>query len=566
MLSICTRKLALLILAIGTVSWYGTATGFAQFAGAGGADGPSSLVILIAVTASALVQSLMAVFLTISLGAYIVHLRTRALYFFGYAIMTAISVALAVAFWANFMSLPEAEFQSVFEANSEKAEEVANASLVTLTHLYDNVASLQAQAAENIDHEAVTGLGDRHAHWTQLNSGLNFALTELAALKADLEAGISAAGKATTLDELQQALSVPMEAIVATNVPSALDSLVDRAIEREATLADGGGHRQRWERFLPLLEALEVELSVFKPDSLPSLQDSDVGKSHGDKAYALTVIQNFLTGAPLTQQEKIALALAIVTDLIFAILLILRTESRRPDQAPDLIHHYTPTVESLNARLKRNDFENGISSVVSTLQGSGKGLLGFDRLFGLVVSLPDASSKSQLSQTIAFLKSDGMALDVSGLATLFSSINSGSTIRKREAMRVEKRRGLTVLIPPAQWRLINRLKQVEDLMPTPEDKGTLAHFVQQQRRKKPRIYTAQKVNTLNKYFSSAMEASLDELVPARIERIMDAYKSDTRARRLTRNTREKHEAIFREIIDAVRNEGLLPNAKLRVAG
>ena len=564
MLSIGTRKLVVLIFAIGILSWYSTATGFAQFAGAVGADGSSSLVTFFAVSASVLIQALMALFLTISLSVYIVHLRTRALYLLGYAIMTGISVVLAVAFWASFLSLPEDDAQAVLNNNRDITVKAAEASRGAVTRMFDSVAVLRVDTDRNIDSEAEVPR-DRYHFWTWMKSGFDVALNYLVALKRDLEAGIAAAGSAATPDELQQVLGAPMDAVTATNVPAALKDLIGRAIDREKTLNQSIGHRQRWERILPQLQALEVALDAFDPAPMPTLQKSAFEGALGSSTYALMVVEKFFSDAPLTRQERIALSLAITVDLIFAILLILRAEGRRPDQEPDFVYHYTPMVEALNARLKRNGIENGISGVVDTLQSHGKGLLGLDRLFGLVVTVPDASSKSHLSQIIAFSKSDGTALDVSGLATLFSAMHSGSTAREREAMRAQNRRVLTVLIPPAQWRLMNRLKKVEDQMPTPEDKGTLAHFVQQQRRKKPRVYTAQKVNTLNKYFSSAMEASLDELVPARIERIVDAYKSDTRVKRLKRPTREKHEAIFREVIDAVRNEGLLPNHRLRIA-
>jgi len=102
-------------------------------------------------------------------------------------------------------------------------------------------------------------------------------------------------------------------------------------------------------------------------------------------------------------------------------------------------------------------------------------------------------------------------------------------------------------------------------LPLPESNGTLADFVAQQRRRRSRVFTKTLVATLDRYFSSAMESAVDDLIPTRIERILDAYRTETRVRRLTRATREKHEAAFRDVIDALRNEGLLPNGRLRVA-
>lgn len=564
MLSISAKKLTLLVFAMGLVSWWGTKDGFAQFVTQGTEGGYSSVAVLFAVTASALVQALMAVFLTISLSIYIVRLRTRLLYLMGYATTTAVSVVLAIAFWANFMNLPQDQADSVFVANRDSAIEVALGNASQLTSMREVVVDMRTDARANIEAEAAIPRA-RHEFWVWMEVWLAAMQTELVSLETELATAIAAAKEAPSPQALQNSLRAPMIAVTESSVTTRMSDRIETAINREATLNDGGGHRGRWAGFESKLQVLAGQVDTFSPAPIPNAQDNPMAGENGAKVYAMLLIEKFLTGAPLTAEERLALGLAITVDLIFAILLILRIESRRPDQDPDLIYHYTPMVEALKARLKRNGFEKGISGVVETLQSNGKGLLGFDRLFGLLVSLPEGASKSQLGQTAAFLTSDGMALNVSGLAVLLSPNGPGSSARAQEAALAQKRRALTIWIPPAQWRLINRLKHVADMMPEPEDKGTLASFMQQQRRKKPRVWTTQKLNTLSKYFGSAMEASLDELVPARIERIVDAYKSDPRARRLTRNTREKHEAIFREAIDTVRNEGLLPNAKIRVA-
>ncbi len=566
MLNINPRTLSVLVFAAFLLSWYGSATGITQFVEDGQDDGGSILALAIAATGSVVIQALMAVFLTVLIGAFVVHMRTRVLYFLGYSIMATLSIVLAVAFWVNVMGLRDAEVRDVFATQREVAVSAGQTNLAELARYHTRLATLVEAARKNQQIEARSGKGDRHDVWERIARDTDFAMTELSRIEQTLSAGITAAGAATTLDAVRAALESPMLQVHSTTALTTLRN----ALEREASFAaslSGSGHQQRWGQFAPQLADLAAEMDAFAPVAMPTLQDSEFVATHGDKHYALMLVKKLVTGQPISAQEAIAVGLAVITDLIFAILIMLRAERRRRDDVAEFVHHFTPSVQALNARLKRNDFDGGVSELAETLHVHGKGLMGFDRMFGLVVQMPDSASKSQLAKTTAFLKSSGMAVDVSGIAASIGSLAAWGNTAGHTPNSGRTRRPVTILVPPAQWRLINTYKQVEDLMPLPEDKGTLAEFVRNQRRSKPRVYTATKLKTLDTYFSSAMEASLNELVPARIERIVEAFRSDPRTKRLARKTKEKHESTFRDVVDAVRTEGLLPPAGklLRVA-
>lgn len=566
MLNINPRTLSTLVFAAFLLSWYGSATGISQFISEGQDGERSIFAVAVAATGSIMIQALMAVFLTVLISAFVVHMRTRVLYLLGYGIMTTLSVVLAVAFWVNVMDLRGAEVRDVFDRQRTAAISAAQASKAEIVRYYTGMTALADTARENQLIEAASGTGERHDVWLRLLRDVTLAETELARLDQALSDGIAAAAAATTLDGVRAALASPMQQVHSTTALATLQA----AFEREAQVATaltGRAHQQRWANFATQIAAANTAIAAFAPVAMPELEDSTFAPEHGDKHFAIMLVKKVVTGQPLSGQEAIAVSLAVITDLIFAILIILRAERRRRDDVAKFVHHFMPRVEALNARLKRNDFAGGVSELTETLHLAGKGLFGSDRICGLVVQVPEGATKTQLAKTVSFLKSGGMAVDVSGAAGLFRTLTSWGDTATRVAQGASVRRPVTVLIPPAEWRLINTLKQVEDLMPPAEDKGTLGAYVRKQRRKKPRVYTATKLKVLDTYFSSAMEASLSELAPARIERIVDAFRSDPRAKRLARKTKEKHEATFRDVIDAVRTDGLLPStaAQLRVA-
>lgn len=566
MLNINPRTLSALVFAAFLLSWYGSATGISQFISEGQDGVRSILAVAVAATGSIIIQALMAVFLTVLISAYVVHMRTRVLYLLGCGIMTTLSVVLAVAFWVNVMDLRGTEVRDVFNRQRTAAISAAQASQAEIVRFDTAMTALADTVRENQLIEAASGTGERHDVWLRLLRDVTLAETELARLDQALSDGIAAAAAATTLDGVRAALVSPMQQVRSTTALATLQA----AFEREAQVATaltGPAHQQRWANFATQIAAANTTIAAFAPVAMPELEDSTFAPEHGDKHFAIMLVKKVVTGQPLSGQEAIAVSLAVITDLIFAILIILRAERRRRDDVAEFVHHFMPRVEALNARLKRNDFAGGVSELTETLHQAGKGLFGFDRLFGLVVQVPEGATKTQLAKTVSFLKTGGMAVDVSGAAGLFRTLTSWGDTATRVAQSASVRRPVTVLIPPAEWRLINTLKQVEDLMPPTEDKGTLGAYVRKQRRKKPRVYTATKLKMLDTYFSSAMEASLSELAPARIERIVDAFRSDPRTKRLARKTKEKHEATFRDVIDAVRTDGLLPStaAQLRVA-
>lgn len=570
MLNINPRTLSLLVFAAFLLSWFGSATGISDFISEGPGGGRSILAVAVAATGSILIQALMAVFLTVLISAFVVHMRTRALYLVGYGIMTTLSVVLAVTFWVNVMDLRGAEVREAIDRQRKDAITAARVNQAEIMRFYTGLTALADTARENQLAEAESGPGERHDVWLRLGDAAALAQTELGRLDQGLTDGIAAAGAATTLDGVRAALEGPMQQVLSTTALTTLEAAFERETPVAATLT-GRAHQQRWANFATQIATVTADIAAFAPVALPELKDSTVAAEHGDKQLAVMILKKVVTGQPLSGQEWLAVSLAVITDLIFAILIILRTERRRRDDVAEFVHHFVPRVEALTARLKRNDFAGDVSELTETLHLAGKGLFGFDRLFGLVVQVPEGATKTQLAKTVSFLKSSGMAVDVSGAAGLIGTLTSwgqtGADTATRVAQGASSRRPVTVLIPPAEWRLINTLKQVEDLMPPAEDKGTLGAYVRKQRRQKPRVYTATKLKMLDTYFSSAMETSLNEMAPARIERIVDAFRSDPRTKRLARKTKDKHEATFRDVIDAVRTDGLLPSkaAQLRVA-
>jgi len=564
MKSINPKTLTILAFAVGGLSWFGSADGITGFLG--GADGvlPWKTLVLAAL-GSVLIQSLMAVFLNVSMAAHVIHLRTRLLYLAGVVTMLALSSVLAIAFWVGSAELHIGKSAHTFAANKEAHVSVATDAQVVLSNLITSIERAEGMARTNAATEIVTTPGARYAFWTRVAGALDIAGVDLLLVETALKTGIDDARVAETEAELTAALGGPIAAAASQTSTGNLAASIMEERMNEVSLDQSEAHRVRWTPFVPMLDTLKRDLANYQPPALPAMEKDRFDGAHGSKVYALDLVQKIATGQSLEGDEQLAVFLSVLTDLVFITLMVLRFEQNRPDTATKLEEFYGSDVEALKSRLARNGLEGGIGAVVGTLQTHGTGLFGFDRVFGLVVRLPDASSKSALAQVVGFLKADGTAYDVSGIAKLTGSLRLGKTSAKTKEENRASAHAVTVLVPAATWRLLNRFKTVEDALPLPESNGTLADFVAQQRRRRSRVFTKTMVATLDRYFSSAMESAVDDLIPTRIERILDAYRTETRVKRLTRATREKHEAAFRDVIDALRNEGLLPNGRLRVA-
>lgn len=564
MRSINLKTLTILIIIVGGLSWLGSASGIIGFLG--GIDGKVPLATLVmAALGSVLIQSLMAVFLNVSMTAHVIRLRTRLMYLLGAGTMLALSSVLAIAFWVGRGELHADQSADIFSANKNDHVAVARDVQEDIGKLITSIDRAQGIAKTNAAAEDETGRGQRYVFWTRIAGALEIAGEDLKAVEFGLRAGIDSAGVAETEDELVAALSSGIVLAARQSATDALAASIEEERVSEASLAQSAEHRVRWAAFAPVLNALARDLDSYESPALPPLQEDRFDGAHGTKIYALELVQKIITGQSLDGDERLAVFLAVLTDLVFITLIVLRYEHNRPDAEAELEELYGAEVEALKSRLVRNGLEFGIGGVVGTLQTHGTGLFGFDRVFGLVVRLPDTSSKSTLAQVVSFLKADGTAYDVSAIAKLVGSSDLSKASSRIKSKDRTTTPSVTILVPAASWRLLNRFKTVEDAQPLPESNGTLADFVAQQRRRRPRVFTKTLIATLDRYFSSAMEAAVDDLIPTRIERILDAYRTDPRVKRLKRATREKHEAAFRDVIDALRNEGLLPKGGLRVA-
>ena len=557
-----SKTLTALALAVALLSWYGSAHGIGEFL-AGEEGRPSPSVAVIAAVGSILIQALLAVFATVSLSPYVVHVRTRVLYLAGAATMMTLSSVLAIAFWVERADLDTARSGTILEMNRDVAEAVLIETGAALDAIVVGIDVTKAEAEANATAESATGQGTRFRFWTRHVSHLDIAAQSLGLVIDAVQDGQVAVRQAQTQEELTRALNLALAPVAAQTVTATLLASLAEERARQETLASGGGHVPRWETFLPALTALEQGLGAFAAPEPPEMAEDRFAGNHGAKVYALELAQKIVGSGTLTGAEWWAVILAVLTDLVFATLLILRLERNRPGLATELKEIYGADVEALKARLARNGVEGGIAAVVRVLQTNGAGFLGFDRAFGLVVTASDAKAKTAVAQTIGFLKSEGMAHDVSAVAAVAARI--GLTAAPVNAAEGKARGPVTVIVPPALWRLLNRYKTVEDSLPLPEGQGTLADFVAEQRRKRSRLFSKTLVATLDRYFASAMETRIEDLVPARIERIVEAYRGDTRVKRLARPTREKHEAAFRDVLDILRNEGRLPTGRLRVA-
>ena len=562
MKTISLKTLTILVVVVGGLSWLGSANGITDFLG--GLNGKPWTTFVVAALGSILIQSLMAVFLNLCMATHVVHLRSRLLYLAGFAAMLALSSVLAISFWVSQGKLPDDRSAAVFQSNKDALVTVLKNVAISLENLTDGINGLANKANDNVEAEEPTGQGDRHKFWFVYKNSFESLVEKL---KSPIETINTEVGKSghmsTSIANLVDTIKDLDSKIGPTII--GIKTQISKIKDDEEKLVRSPGHQDRWADFEPELVHLEAVLSQYKPPTAPTMENDPYEGTHGSKVYALNLVKKIVTGRLLEVDELFAVFLAVLTDLVFITLIVLRHEQNRPDIAAELEELYGKDVEALKSRLVRSGLAGGIGAVVGTLQTHGTGLFGFDRVFGLVVRVPDSASNSTLARVVKFLKFDATAYDVSGFAKLTEILDLGKNPAKTKGKDLTPARPVTILIMAARWRLLNRLKIVEDALPLPESNGTLADFVTKQRRLRPRVFSQSLVETLNRYFGSAMETNIDDLIPARIDRIIDTYRTNHRVKRLKRATREKHEAAFNDVINALRNEGLLPNGHLRVA-
>ena len=558
MKTISLKTLTILVVVVGGLSWLGSANGITDFLG--GLNGKPWTTFVVAALGSILIQSLMAVFLNLCMATHVIHLRSRLLYLAGFAAMLALSSVLAISFWVSQGKLPDDRSAAVLQSNKDALVTVLKDAATSLENLTNGINTLASKANANVRAEKPTGQGDRHDFWVDYKESFESLVQKLKSAIGTIETEIANVDKSGHM-------SASIANLVGTINPTIklIKTQISKIRNDEGKLVQSRGHRDRWADFQPELGHLENVLNRYEPPTAPTMENDPYEGTHGSKVYALNLVKKIVTGRLLEVDELFAVFLAVLTDLVFITLIVLRQEQNRPDTTAELEELYGKDVEALKSRLVRSGLAGGIGAVVGTLQTHGTGLFGLDRVFGLVVRVPDSASNSTLARVVKFLKFDATAYDVSGFAKLTEILDFGKTPAKTNGKDHTPARPVTILIMAARWRLLNRLKIVEDALPLPESNGTLADFVTKQRRLRPRVFSQSLVETLNRYFGSAMETNIDDLIPARIDRIIDTYRTDRRVKRLKRATREKHEAAFNDAINALRNEGLLPNGHLRVA-
>lgn len=543
------------LMGLAALSWSATAIGFYKMV-VGDSTGAGAVAIgVLAAVLSGMIQGLMILFFKRATQPKQIS-PTRWLFGAGAAITMAASVTLGYSTYADILNVRSAVIAEHVATDQREVDGAINAILANTDAFIAALSGVKQQVDSVAAAELVDGPGPKSAKYEGRAEVIGTTLSSIQSVRTEIAAiwvaAQSEADPARLSKSMRDALSAA-EAKVNTIPAKSLASTAQSEIDYVTKEWNNGslGNRQRVASFVSAMEALRDAANGFEvPQSTQLRAAPDTGAA-ADVAAAMATLGKLAKGDPLTSQEKMIFALALMVDAFIILVMIwqVQEQGRTNVTISSIKAMYKKALPEMDHLVRNAGYED-ISEAVNAIESNGKAVLGVPDFFGHVVWVPVPKTANKLNDLMVNLKNLGMAWT---LPVRVTETADGD-------VETKEKRGYWV--PGSRWIELQSMKTVVVTSPKLSSTMTFGEFVDwvlELPDAERLIGDSKKVRSIiARNFPHAWPMKLKDFSHASVQEHIDHFG---RVSKVTERTKAAYERTFTDMVALAAHKGLLPTER-----